>query len=53
MYESFWKKIYITLKERLICNLNELNTNHDSIKFEYKISKTIISFLDTVGAYQE
>ena len=25
----------------------QVNTKHDSIKFEYKISKTIISFLDT------
>ena len=27
--------------------LNELNAKHPSIKFEYKISKEIISFLDT------
>ena len=28
-------------------NLNELNTKHPSIKFEYKTSKERISFLDT------
>ena len=27
--------------------LNELNTKHESIKFEYQISKTSITFLDT------
>ena len=27
--------------------LNELNTKHKSIKFEYQISKTSITFLDT------
>ena len=34
-------------KEQPICNLDELNTKHDSIKFEYKILKASISFLDT------
>ena len=34
--------------EKPTWNLNELNTTHDSINFEYKISKpTIISILDT------
>ena len=27
--------------------LNELNTKHKSIKFEYQISKTSMAFLDT------
>ena len=27
--------------------LNELNTKHESIKFEYQISKASITFLDT------
>ena len=27
--------------------LNELNTKHESIKFEYQISKTSMAFLDT------
>ena len=27
--------------------LNELNTKHESITFEYKMSKTSITFLDT------
>ena len=34
-------------KEQLIRKLDKLNTKHDSIKFEYKISKTSVSFLDT------
>ena len=34
-------------QEQLIEKLDELNTKHDSIKFEYKISETSISFLDT------
>ena len=34
-------------KEQFIRSLDELNTKHDSIKFEFKISKTSISFLDT------
>ena len=34
-------------KEQLIRNLDKLNTKHDSIKFELKISKTSISFLNT------
>ena len=31
----------------LIKFLNELNTKHESIKLEYQISKTSITFLDT------
>ena len=31
-------------KEQLIRNLDELNKKHDSIKFEFKISKTSIFF---------
>ena len=34
-------------KEQFIRSLDELNTKHDSIKFEFKISKTSIPFLDT------
>ena len=39
--------IWTESKEQLIRNLGELNGKHDPIKFEYKISKTSISFLDT------
>ena len=39
--------IWTGRKEQLIRNLGELSTKHNSIKFEYKISKTSISFLDT------
>ena len=38
-----WKRS----KEQVTRNFDELNTKQDSIKFEYKISKTSISFLDT------
>ena len=31
----------------LIKFLNKLNTKHESIKFEYQISKTSITFVDT------
>lgn len=34
-------------KEQFIRSLDELNTKHDSIKFEFKISKTSVPFLDT------
>ena len=34
-------------KKDLMKFLNELNTKHESIKFEYQISKTSITFLDT------
>ena len=34
-------------KKDLVKFLNELNTKHKSIKFEYQISKTSITFLDT------
>ena len=34
-------------KKDLMKYLNELNTKHESIKFEYQISKTSITFLDT------
>ena len=39
--------IWTRTKEQLIRNLVELNTKHDSIKFEYNISQTSISFMDT------
>ena len=29
-------------------NLDELNTKHDSVEFQYKISETSIFFMDTV-----
>ena len=38
--------IWTGSKEQLLRNLGELNTKQVSIKFEYKISKTSISFLD-------
>ena len=34
-------------KKDLMKFLNELSTKHKSIKFEYQISKTTITFLDT------
>ena len=34
-------------KKDLLKFLNELNTKHESIKLEYQISKTNITFLDT------
>ena len=34
-------------KKDLMKFLNELNTKHESIKFEHQISKTSITFLDT------
>ena len=39
--------IWTRSKEQFIRSLDELNTKHDSIKFEFKISKTSIPFLDT------
>ena len=39
--------IWTRSKEQLTRNLHGLSAKHDSIKFEYKISKTSISFLDT------
>ena len=39
--------IWTGTKENLIEYLEELNQKHDSIKFEYKISKTKLTFLDT------
>ena len=39
--------IWTGSKTDLEKNLNELNTKHPSIKFEYKTSKERISFLDT------
>ena len=50
IYLSFIDDIFFLRtgsKEQLIRNLDELNTKHNSIEFEYKISKTIISFLGT------
>ena len=63
IFMDHFEKIYISLsylrfiddiffiwtgnKEQLIQNLDELNAKRDSIKFEYKVSKTGISFLDT------
>ena len=34
-------------KEKLIRNLDELNTKKDSVKFEFKISNISVSFQDT------
>ena len=39
--------IWTGTKERLISKLDELNRKHETNKFEYKTSKTSISFLDT------
>ena len=39
--------IWTGSKEQLIWKLDELNTKYDPNKFEYKTSKTTISFLDT------
>ena len=36
-----------TVNNDLMRFLNELNTKHESIKFEHQISKTSILFLDT------
>ena len=49
IYLRFNDKFFIWTggKEQLLWNMDKLNTKHDSIKFEYKISKTSISFLDT------
>ena len=33
-------------KDRLIIFLNDINTKHNSIKFEYKISQSSIPFPD-------
>ena len=38
--------IWTGSKEQFIWKLDELNTKHDPNKFEYKTSKTTISFLD-------
>ena len=37
----------IGTKDQLITFSNDLNTKHNSIKFEYKISQSSIPFLDT------
>ena len=42
-----YANIFIDHFENLMKFLNELNTKHESIKFEYQISKTSITFLDT------
>ena len=39
--------ICIVSKDQLITFLNDLNTKHNSIKFEYKISQSSMPFLDT------
>ena len=39
--------IWTGKKKDLLKFLNELNTKHESIKLEYQISKTNITFLDT------
>ena len=39
--------IWTRCKEQIIWNLDELNTKQNSIKFEHKLSKTSIYFLDT------
>ena len=36
----------IFFKNQLITYLNDLNTKHNSIKFDYKISQSSTSFLD-------
>ena len=38
--------VWIGSKDQLITFLNDLNTKHNSIKFEYKISQSSIPFLD-------
>ena len=38
--------IWTGSKDQLITFLNDLNTRHNSIKFEYKISQSCIPFLD-------
>ena len=42
-----YANIFIDHFENLMKFLSELNTKHESIKFEYQISKTSITFLDT------
>ena len=39
--------IWTGSKDQLITFLNDLNTKHNSIKFEYKIAQSNIPFLDT------
>ena len=39
--------IWTGSKEKLIRNLDELNTKKDSVKFEFKISNISVSFQDT------
>ena len=39
--------VWTSNKKDLMKFLNELNTKHESIKFEYQISKISITFLDT------
>ena len=47
--QIYWRHIFIWTgsKKDLMKFLNELHTKHESIKFEYQISKTSIIFLDT------
>ena len=50
IYLRFIVDIFFTRtinKKDLMNYLNELNTKHESIKFEYQISNTNITFLDT------
>ena len=50
IYPRFIDGIFFTWngnKKNIIKFLNELDTKHESIKFEYQISKTSITFLDT------
>ena len=39
--------VWTSNKKDLMKFLNKLNTKHESIKFEYQISKISITFLDT------
>ena len=39
--------IWTGSKDQLITFLNNLNTKHNSIKFEWKISQSSLPFLDT------
>ena len=47
--QIYWRHIFIWTgnKKDLIKFLNDLNTKHKSIKFQYQISKTSITFVDT------
>ena len=46
-YLVFFADIWTASKKQVIMFWNDLNTNHNSMKFEYKISQSSISSLDT------